>query len=179
MILRDAAKHPGATSHSKRIAHERYVKQTRIMAPPDVVFRFHESPDALQQLIPPWENMKPVESSGSLLPGSRVVLRGSLGPLPIKWVAIHTEYDPPHLFADQLESGPFAYWYHRHRFLDDGQGGTLLTDEVEYSVPMGAVGQLLGGWFVRRKLEAMFAYRHEKTKSLIESGKWMSSLSAS
>ncbi len=70
-------------------------------------------------------------------------------------------YDPPHLFEDRQESGPFAYWHHRHRFLDDGQGGTLLRDEVEYSVPLGVTGQWLGGWLVRRKLGAMFAYRQE------------------
>jgi ligand-binding SRPBCC domain-containing protein len=179
MILQDAAKHQKKSPPSKGSTSQKYVKQTSINAPPEVVFRFHESPDALQQLIPPWENMKLVESAGSLQPGSRVVLRGSLGIIPIEWIAIHTEYDPPHLFADRQESGPFSYWYHRHRFLENGQGGTLLSDEVEYTVPMGIVGLWFGGWFIRRKLDAMFAYRHEKTKSLIESGKWVSALSAS
>jgi len=179
MILRDAAKHPSVNTQSNGAGRQQYVKQTRINATPDVVFRFHESPAALQQLIPPWENMKPVESPGSLQPGSRVVLRGRLGIIPIQWVAIHTEYDPPHLFADRQESGPFAYWYHRHRFLDDGQGGTFLRDEVEYAVPLGMLGQWFGGWLVRRKLEAMFAYRHEKTRSLIESGEWTSPIAES
>ena len=179
MILLDAAKQQRATSQSTGIARQQYVKQTPINASPDAVFRFHESPDALPHLIPPWENMKMVESAGSLRPGSRVVLRGSLGVIPIQWIAIHTEYDPPHLFADRQESGPFASWYHRHHFLDDGQGGTLLRDEVDYAVPLGEIGRWLGGWLVRRKLEAMFAYRHEKTRSLIESGEWTSALSAS
>jgi hypothetical protein len=156
-----------------------YVKQTRINAPPDVLFRFHESPGALQHLIPPWEKMKLVESAGSLQVGSKVVLRGSLGIIPIQWVAVHMEYDPPHLFADRQESGPFAYWYHRHRFIDDGSGGTVLSDEVEYAVPLGWIGLWLGGWLVRRKLEAMFAYRHERTRSLIESGEWRSASLAS
>lgn len=179
MILRDAAKYQRADQRSNGTSRQQYVKQTRINAPPDAVFRFHESPDALSHLIPPWENMKMVESAGSLQPGSRVVLRGSLGGIPIQWIAIHTEYDPPHLFADRQESGPFASWYHRHRFIDDGQGGTLLRDEVEYAVPLGVIGRWLGGWLVRRKLEAMFAYRHEKTRSLIESGEWASALAAS
>jgi len=178
MILWDAAKHPSADQRSNEMSRQRFVKQTAIDAPPDVVFRFHESPDALLQLIPPWENMKPVESSGSLKPGSQVVLRGKIGVIPIQWIAIHTEYDPPHLFADRQESGPFAYWYHRHRFLDDGQGGSLLRDEVEYVVPLGVIGQWVGDWLVRRKLESMFAYRHEKTRRLIESGEWTSTLSA-
>ena len=123
-------------------------------------------------LIPPWENMKVIESPGSLLLGSKVVLRGRIGFLPIQWVAIHTEYDPPHLFADRQESGPFAWWYHRHLFVDDGQGGTILRDEVEYKAPLGWIGRFLGGWLIRRKLDRMFAYRHETTRRMIESGKW-------
>lgn len=156
----------------------RYVKQTRINAPPEVVFRFHESPGALRQLIPPWENIEPIESTGSLEPGSRVVLQGRVGWLTVRWVAVHTEYDPPHLFADRQESGPFAAWYHRHHILDEGHGGTLLRDEVEYTPPLGPVGRWLGGWWIRRKLERMFAYRHETTRRLIESGEWASALLA-
>ena len=142
-----------------------YVKESRIAASPADVFRFHESPDALRQLIPPWENMKVVESSGSLAVGSRVVLRGHVfGFLPVRWVAVHTEYEPPNLFADRQESGPFAYWYHRHRFLDDGNGGTILRDEVEYRPPLGVLGRWLAGPLIRRKLDRMFAHRHDTTR---------------
>ena len=170
MILIDAAK-MRKPSDSKVGSRQIFIKETKINAPPSVVFEFHESPEALQRLIPPWENMKISESPGSLRPGSRVVLRGRLGFVPIQWVAVHTEYEPPHLFADRQESGPFAFWYHRHRFLDDGQGGTVLRDEVEYAVPFGPVGQWGGGWLIQRKLDAMFDYRHEITRRLIESGK--------
>lgn len=172
MILWDAAKHQGGDRSTAPARCSHYVKESRINASPEEVFRFHESRDALRQLIPPWENMKPAESAASLQVGSRVVLHGRIGLLPIRWVAIHTEYDPPRLFADRQESGPFAYWYHRHRFLEDGQGRTMLRDEVDYAIPLGTVGRWLGGWFVRRKLEAMFGYRHETTRRVIESGEW-------
>jgi ligand-binding SRPBCC domain-containing protein len=146
-----------------------FIKESLIAASPEVVFRFHESPDALNQLTPPWEKMSVVESSGSLKVGSRVVLAGRiLGFIPVRWVAIHTEYEPPHLFADRQESGPFAFWYHRHRFIDDGQGGTLLRDEIEYRPPLGALGRWFSSWLIRRKLERMFTYRHDTTSQLIE-----------
>jgi ligand-binding SRPBCC domain-containing protein len=151
----------------------KFIKESRIAAPPEAVFRFHESPGALRHLIPPWENMKVVEASGSLKPGSMVVLEGRiLRMIPVRWVAMHTEYEPPHLFADRQESGPFASWYHRHRFLDDGQGGTILRDEVDYEPPLGALGRWMGGWLIRRKLERMFTFRHDTTRQLIESEKW-------
>jgi ligand-binding SRPBCC domain-containing protein len=146
----------------------RYVKESRINAPPRVVFGFHESPDALKMLIPPWEHMRVIESSGSLRPGSRVVLRGKAWIVPVRWVAVHTEYEPPHLFADVQESGPFTTWLHRHHMLDDGQGGTILRDEVDYELPMGRLGQWLAGPFVRRRLERMFSFRHQVTRQAIE-----------
>lgn len=150
-----------------------FVKESRIAGPAETVFRFHESPGALRYLIPPWENMQVVESSGSLQPGSKVILAGRiLGFLPVRWVAVHTEYEPPHMFADRQESGPFAYWYHRHWFLDDGQGGTILRDEVEYRPPLGLLGRWLAGWLIRRQLERMFTFRHDTTRRLIGSGEW-------
>jgi hypothetical protein len=34
---------------------------------------------------------------------------------------------------------------------------------VEYALPFGALGRWLGGWYVRRKLEKLFEYRHDVT----------------
>ena len=173
MILWDAAKRRPGDPRPDPSFCSLFVKETRIAAAPEVVFRFHESPEALTRLIPPGENMAVAESAGSLAPGSRVVLRGRVGPIPVEWIATHTEYDPPHQFADRQDSGPFAWWYHRHQFRADGQGGTILRDEVEYQAPLGWLGRWLGGGLIRKKLEGMFAYRHEATRRLIESGEWV------
>lgn len=93
-----------------------------------------------------------------------------LGPVPLRWVAEHTEYDPPHLFADRQVSGPFAKWRHRHEFLDDGRGGTILRDLVDYEPPLGWLGRRFGGAFIKSKLRKMFDYRHEATCRIVESG---------
>ena len=152
-----------------------FVKESRIAATPERVFAFHESPGALQRLTPPWEHVR-VESGGeSIRVGARVVLVTKLGPIPLRWVAEHMEYAPPRLFADRQVSGPFARWYHRHEFLDDGQGGTILRDSVDYDPPLGAIGRFFGGAFIRRKLDRMFEYRHEVTRKVVESGDFPSS----
>ncbi|CAN5783368.1 hypothetical protein BH23PLA1_BH23PLA1_00440 [soil metagenome] len=147
-----------------------FVKESKIAASPAEVFAFHESPGALQKLIPPWEKVEVVEQADSIRPGSRVVLKSTLAGMALKWVAEHVEYDPPHRFSDRQVSGPFARWEHTHQFLDDGQGGTILRDEVDYEPPMGALGRLLGAGFIRQKLERMFDYRHEATRRIFESG---------
>ncbi len=146
----------------------RFVKESRIAATPAEVFAFHESPGALQRLVPPWEKVEVVEQSDSIRPGSRVVLKTKMAGMSLEWVAEHTEYEPPHKFADRQVSGPFANWYHIHQFLDDGQGGTILRDEVEYEPPLGILGKLLGASFIRHKLERMFDFRHDATRRYLE-----------
>jgi len=148
----------------------RFVKESRIAAPPELVFAFHESPGALQRLTPPWERVDVVEGGNSIKPGSRVVLSVALGPLRLRWVAEHTDYEAGRMFADRQIEGPFASWSHRHRFLDDGRGGTILRDEVDYTPPLGLVGRLLAGKLLESKLQNMFDYRHEITRKIAESG---------
>jgi ligand-binding SRPBCC domain-containing protein len=140
---------------------QRFVKQSEVPAPPDAVFAWHEQPGAVERLTPPWERVEMVERGDSLRIGTRVIFKVFTGPFAKLWVAEHVEYDPPHLFADVQRRGPFAYWYHHHRFAPTAQGTTLMTDEVEYALPLGWLGALVGGGFVRAKLQKMFDYRHQ------------------
>lgn len=146
----------------------KFVKESRIAAPPEAVFAFHESPSALAQLIPPWEKVRIESPAQSLSVGTKVTLKSQMGPFRLRWVAEHTDYDPPHGFTDRQVSGPFKRWVHRHGFLPDGYGGTILRDEIDYEIPLGRIGGWLGSRFVTRKLERMFEYRHAKTRELLE-----------
>jgi ligand-binding SRPBCC domain-containing protein len=147
-----------------------FIMETRIGAPPADVFAFHESPGALLRLTPPWERVELIQGGDSIRPGARVVLSVRIGPFRTRWIAEHVEYDPGRMFADRQVEGPFAAWYHRHLFLDDHRGGTLLRDEVDYAPPLGALGRFLAGGFIDSKLRRMFDYRHKTTRSIVESG---------
>ena len=151
-----------------------FIKESRIAAPPGVVFAFHESPGAFEALIPPWENVRVVDPPSSLKPGTRVILKTKIGPFPVTWVAEHTEYVPGKLFADRQVRGPFAYWFHRHRFLDDGQGGTILRTKSTTVHPWASWETCLEPGFWSRSFRKMFDYRHETTKSIVESGEFAS-----
>ena len=142
----------------------RYTASTPLPVNSQSAFAYHERRGALQRLVPPWKNLSIEQSDGSLRSGSRVVLRIGLGPLSLRWVAEHSEYDPPRLFADHQVSGPFAHWHHDHRFSEAGDEQCVLHDEVEYRLPLGFLGQLAGGAFARTELESMFAYRHRITR---------------
>jgi ligand-binding SRPBCC domain-containing protein len=147
-----------------------FVKETRIAASPEAVFQFHERPDALPLLIPPWEKVTVEVPPVSLAKGTQVVLVNRMGPLKLRWVAEHTAYDPPRMFMDVQKSGPFHKWEHKHLVLPDGASGAILRDEVTYELPLGILGRIFGGWFARSKIEKMFDYRHSVTKRVCEGG---------
>jgi ligand-binding SRPBCC domain-containing protein len=136
-------------------------QESEINAPPAAVFAWHERPEAVEELTPPWEQVEMLERASGLQVGVHVVFKIRSGPVPQTWVAEHTEYDPPHLFTDVQRQGPFAHWMHRHRFEPTRRGTTRMIDEVEYALPLGWLGELVAGWFVRAKLQRMFAYRHQ------------------
>jgi uncharacterized protein (TIGR01777 family) len=128
------------------------------------LFRWHARPGAFERLVPPWERVTIVSMSGGIGTGARVVVRVGTPPFAMNWTAVHRDYEEGRRFVDAQESGPFARWIHEHRFEDAGPGRSMLVDRVEYALPLGALGALLGGGFARRQLERMFAYRHAVTR---------------
>lgn len=141
----------------------RFVHSTVIPAPVERVFGFHESPDALERLLPPWQDVRVVRREGGLQAGSRVVLELRFGPFRRTWVARHTACVPNEFFADVQEQGPFRAWRHRHEFTPAGPGACRLTDRVECSLPLAPLSDWLAGWLVRMQLRRMFAWRHQAT----------------
>ena len=139
----------------------KFVKESLVPASPTEVFAFHEQPGALARLTPPWERFQILEGGKSIQVGQRVKIQMFMGPLPVVWVAEHTEYDPPRLFADRQVKGPFKTWYHRHWFLEDKSGGTLMRDEIDFQPPLGRLGETLGASFLFAKLKKTFDYRHD------------------
>lgn len=139
----------------------RFIKQTELEAPPEEVFAFHEQTGAMMKLMPPWERTEAIKLPDDIRVGARTILKTRIGPFWRTWEAEHSEYVPGRLFVDVQRQGPFAYWQHRHRFEPTPKGTTLMIDEIEYALPMGWLGDLLGGAFVRAKLQRVFDYRHQ------------------
>lgn len=145
---------------------QRFEARCEVPVSRDALFAYHDSPGALQRLIPPWESVTVESSDHSLTPGSTVVLKMKVGPIPLRWVAVHGDYDPPSRFEDVQKSGPFAHWHHKHLFSEGGDSSesSMLVDQVDYRVPLGGIGKIFGGGMVRRQLATMFHYRHSVTR---------------
>ncbi|MCB9873898.1 MAG: TIGR01777 family protein [Planctomycetaceae bacterium] len=126
----------------------------------DKAFEWHERPGALERLIPPWESVTVADRGNGVQDGSCVKLIARVGPIKLPWLAEHHDYNAGHRFRDSQRSGPFAAWEHLHEFHGVDADNSLLRDRVEYRLPGGVLGSLLGGRFVRRKIDRMFEYRH-------------------
>lgn len=146
----------------------KFVKESIIKATPERVFAFHELPDVIEKLIPPWEEARVIQSAKISEVGSRAIIETKIfGLVTSRWVAEHTVYDPPHLFEDVQISGPFKSWRHRH-IVKAHADGAILRDEIEYEPPFSIFGVIAAPFAVVPKLNKMFDYRHEVTKEWCE-----------
>lgn len=143
-------------------------KQSVIRAPAARVFAFHEEPDALDVLTPTWMPTRFVQRPTSLEVGTRVILELELGPFSYRIEAEHVAFEPGHMFRDRMVKGPFSKWIHTHRVEPEREGSCLLVDEVEYELPLGLLGTLLGGGVAGHQLERLFEFRHEVTRQRCE-----------
>jgi ligand-binding SRPBCC domain-containing protein len=146
---------------------QHFVKESQFRASPERLFAFHERPDALALLTPSWQKTEVLVPPTSLAAGTRVKLRTRVGPFWQNIEAEHVSYEKGRSFADRMVKGPFRHWLHHH-LISASEGGSMLRDEIEYELPLGALGQLGGGWFVRRMLEKLFAYRHDVTRRYVD-----------
>jgi len=143
---------------------EVFVRRTRVQAPVGEVFRWHARPGALERLTAPWEPVELVERTGGIEDGARVVLRMRMGPVRRRWVAEHRDHREGRSFRDVQIEGPFARWEHTHTFEPDGDDACYLGDRIEYKLPLGVLGRLVGGPMVRKRLNRLFSYRHLVTQ---------------
>jgi ligand-binding SRPBCC domain-containing protein len=146
----------------------KFVKESLIAARPERVFAFHELPDALARLAPPWEKARVIQPAPDLHVGATAIVETRLfGLFPVRWVAKHTLCDPPRMFEDVQVSGPFHSWRHRH-IVEPHQDGAILRDEVEYEPPLGFIGRLSAPLLVVPRLRRLFDYRHQVTRKWCE-----------
>jgi ligand-binding SRPBCC domain-containing protein len=150
---------------------ELFVKRTRFPISAERLFAWHAEPEALERMTPPWEDARVIRRTGTIRDiGSRVEIRLRMGFFWRTWISEHTACEEGRMFRDFQIKGPFALWRHTHTFEPDGPSACYLEDRVEYALPMGALGRMVAGRFVRRKLDRLFSYRHEFTASAFRAG---------
>lgn len=91
--------------------------------------------------------------------GAQVEYTLRVGPVRVRWVTEFEVWDLPRRFVDVQRRGPFAAWWHEHRFEASGAGTTRMADRVYYRTPFGPLGWIAERLFVRPQLREIFRFR--------------------
>jgi ligand-binding SRPBCC domain-containing protein len=128
------------------------------------VFRWHERPEALLDLIPSRKWIRIEKRAGGLRNGGCVTLSFGIGPIRLRWEARHYGYLAAKQFCDEQVRGPFRTWRHTHRFEPISDGQSSYEDRVEYAVPGGLLAQRLAEPLLRPLFGRAFARRHQTVR---------------
>ena len=130
-------------------------------------FAFFSTPTNLEAITPPWLRFRIVhQSTPELREGTELIYRLRIHGLPATWRSRIDEWRPNERFVDIQVNGPYAVWHHTHSFHDCG-AGTLIRDRVLYRLPLGRLGQWLGGRFVASDVRKIFEFRAAKIVELL------------
>ena len=134
------------------------------------LFDWHERPGAFERLTPPWQPSRVVSRTGGITNGGRVEVEVPVlhGLLHQRMLMEHRDYQAGRQFTDVQLEGPFTRWVHVHSMEPAPDGTSVLVDHIDYELPLGALGDIGGGWFVRRQLEQLFEFRHARTRADLE-----------
>ena len=161
-----------------------------------LVFAFFGNPENLPRLMPPWQHTRIEQATftpppqrphtaGRLPgviagPGTRMTISFRafpLSPLRLSWDAEITELVWNEHFCDVQHRGPFRAGKHCHYLrpaprpdwtgTQPAPDGTLVSDHVEYDLPLGPFGTLANTLFMRRQLRTIFRIRHQRTRTLL------------
>ena len=130
-----------------------------IARPRAEVFQFFSQASNLEKLTPAFLKFRiltpePIEMKEGTLIDYRLKLYG----WPVHWRTRIERFEPEDCFVDMQLRGPYRYWEHLHEFRDV-PGGTQMRDHVQYELPLGVLGDVARGLFVRRSLERIFDFR--------------------
>lgn len=140
---------------------ELFVAEQFVPAPPEKLFPFFKEAKNLEQITPPTLSFSIEKmSTPDIGQGTLIDYRLKIHGVPAKWKTEIDEWQPPYKFVDNQLKGPYRLWHHTHEFRPFC-GGTLMVDRVRYRLPLGFVGWLVSGHFVRKDVEGIFAFRRK------------------
>lgn len=142
-----------------------YRIKSRLPVDAPSAFAWHNRDGAIERLMPPWEDAKVISKKGGIREGDKISLKISWGMFDFRWDLKHQDYQEGKQFCDIQENGPFKHWIHRHIFRAiEGSEFSTLKDAIDYRLPLGMIGRILGRKFMTNKLNNLFDYRHQITK---------------
>ncbi|MBP8806476.1 MAG: TIGR01777 family oxidoreductase [Kofleriaceae bacterium] len=137
--------------------------RTVIDRPLDEVFEFFCAAANLGAITPPDMAFRIVTPQPiAMAEGTVIDYRIRATGVPMSWRTVIDVWEPPAggraRFVDSQVRGPYACWWHEHRFEADG-ARTIMIDTVHYAPPLGPLGAVANRVMVARELRRIFAQR--------------------
>jgi uncharacterized protein len=138
---------------------QRFRAEQFVPRPIDEVFRFFSDAHNLPRITPPAMRFTIVAmSTPTIGEGTLIDYKLRIRGVPVRWRSRIEQWIPNERFVDTQVRGPYASWHHLHRF-EERDGGTWITDDVHFALPLGLLGRVVAGRWVRRDVERIFAHR--------------------
>lgn len=143
-----------------------YHHRFEVHAPLTAVADFHRQSASMGAITPPPVIVRVHSAPSVLRDGDEMDFTMWLGPLPVRWVARIKDVTPTG-FIDQMITGPFALWEHRHTFVPIHDAATAVVDDVHAQLSPHPLWRVIGlaMWL---NMAILFAYRGWKTRRLLE-----------
>jgi ligand-binding SRPBCC domain-containing protein len=144
-------------------------KQQFVPRPLGEVFQFFEKPENLATITPQWLGFH-ILTPSPIRMKEGTVIEYSIRVMGVRrrWKSRISMYNPPHAFADEQLEEPYTFWRHTHGFAE-ANGGTLITDNIHFKLPFGAMGRLVHALVIRRQLEGIFNHRRQVIEKVFTS----------
>ena len=157
-----------------RPARFRLQREQLIARPVPVVFDFFADAGNLQAITPGFLDFRIVTPLPiAMREGALIDYRLRLCGVPFGWRTRIESWEPPAggrerqaCFTDRQVRGPYVLWHHAHDFRAV-EGGTHMTDTVDYELPLGPAGHAAHALFVRRALARIFDHRRARIAELL------------
>ena len=133
-----------------------------VAAPIAAVREFHRDTSAHKRHTPP-PTIVQLHSIEPLAEGSVSRFTLWVGPLPLRWTAVHRGVHADG-FTDVQAAGPAAKWEHTHSFVPLSSDTTEIREHIEYEHKRGAWGLVTRVLFSKPNLWFMFGYRKFATR---------------
>lgn len=132
-----------------------------VNSPLDNIFTFFSDGANLQKLTPSNMQFKVINQSTEVLEaGTLIDYKLKVHGIPMKWKTRINSFTKNESFVDDQLKGPYKKWLHKHSFTSV-KGGTLICDNVAYKVPLGILGHVVAGWFIKMDINNIFNYRNK------------------
>lgn len=137
---------------------------TNIKAPRQTVFNVSRNIDIHQQSASKTNEAAIAGvTSGLINYNETVTWRGKHFGFYLTHKSRMTAMDLHDYFVDEMEEGKFKTFKHEH-FFEEINGGTIMTDKLQYETPYGIFGKLFDVLFLKRHLTQFLLERNKILK---------------